>query len=642
VVGDVKQSIYRWRNSDWEILSEQLETEFGEEQLRKRGLQQNWRSLEKIVRFNNMFFSRSRELLADHFEDLEGVSTGYAEKVEKAYEDVMQVLPENLERLGGAVRVSFLSDPGDGDWKDLSDRELIKHIEELQDAGVRPAETAILVRSRRDGKRIADAILDHKMANPDNGYCYDVISNESLYLYHAPSVRILIGVMRYIVHPEDRLNLAQLIYEYRVFTGRYAGDKLHDLLGEELLESALPADLLDPSLRYLTLMELTERIITLGGLGKRESETPFILGFQDLVMEYCRSGAADIHSFLQWWTDKGDGLSLSISEDQDAFSVMTIHKAKGLEFKAVIIPYCNWSFDHNSPGPEILWCRPAAGPFRRLNLLPLRYGSALAETLFEPEYREEKFRTYMDHLNLLYVAFTRARESLRVFAPAGSKEGLGDVSQLLLQILSEPSPEFRGCWDEVGLTFEYGKIKTTEKTIARTDPLIVSRLSSHEFSGKLRLRYRGTDFFDPQAERRVQEGTLMHEVFSRIRTSGDVGRAVDSIRREGWIDREESADLENEIRRYLETDTVRDWFDGGWRVIAEQDILAPGGVVRRPDRVMIKGKELIVVDYKFGLQKSTSYQAQLRQYADLLHRMDYESVRGFIWYVRLHEIVEVK
>lgn len=646
VVGDVKQSIYRWRNSDWEILSERVQNNFSPEQIQVQGLKQNWRSLENIIRFNNEFFTRAAEIFHNHFsrpgEDRE---YDFAEKAAHAFRDVVQEVPDLPHSGDGYIRVGLLDDPEEGNWKDLADRRVIDTIARLQDEGIKASEIAILVRSRRDGKRIADAILNHKSRHPDPDHVYDVVSNESLYLNSSRSVRILLNAFRYLIAPADRLNLAQLVFEYNLFKGREKGntgpvDELLDFLREDR-EPDLPEEFLDESLRYLTLTELTERIIAIFSLADRVTETPYILGFQDIILEYCRNGAADINSFLNWWNENGEGKSLAFSEDQDAIKVMTIHKAKGLEFKAVIIPYCNWSFDHTSPNPEILWCSPRQEPFNALSILPVRYSSGLKETLFRHDYHEENFRIFMDHLNLLYVAFTRARECLIVYAPEGREEKLSDVGVLVRTVLKNPDSLTTGVWDDSRSSWSLGSFSFRPSSGPTGNQIVLGRISSHEFSGKLRLMYRGMDFFDLSAEQRVQYGTLMHEIFARIRSADDVGRALDSVRREGMIDSGEAGRLEPEVRSMIRQAKVSQWFDGSWRVITEQDILTGEGTVRRPDRVMLKEGRVIVVDYKFGEQRLAGHLSQVRKYADMLRRMDYREVQGFIWYVKRTEVVEV-
>ena len=674
VVGDVKQSIYRWRNSDWEILAEQILRDFHPEQVESRGLTLNWRSRANIIRFNNAFFNHAREIMQSHFQG-EGNPEDFPKKVAAAYGDVEQEIPDEEGKSGGYVRVSLIPAPETGSWQDLADSKVIHAIEQLQDQKIRPSEMSILVRSRREGKRIADAILAYKGLHPDSSYVYDVISNESLYLSAALSVRILTGALRSLVSPEDTVNLARLVYDYNLFTGHIrAGDTDLDRMFANIRDAdspSLPGSFLDESLRYLTLTELTERIISLFELDTDAAQTPYVLGFQDLILNYCRTGAADVNSFLEWWDENGEEQALTVSEDQDAIRIMTIHKAKGLEFKAVIIPYCNWNFDHRGAETEILWCSPTSEPFNRMSLLPVRYGSSLADTLFKPDYLEEKFRVYMDHLNLLYVAFTRARECLIVFAPRSKNDSFSNVSALLQKILSsngssEPglqavSPSggkqdasgggsdlFRsgsdlfslGSWDESGSVWTLGEMEFSPPEHETGHPIILKDLSSHEFSGRLRLMYRGMDFFDPQAEKRVNYGNLMHEIFAGIISEADVGKAVERVRREGMIDGTQAEGMKEEISAMIGAESVREWFSGNWKVITEQDILTREGSMRRPDRVMIKPGRVVVVDYKFGSMKSHGHLSQVRRYVNMLRQMQYEEVHGYIWYVKLKEVIE--
>ncbi len=334
IVGDVKQSIYRWRNSDWEILSEVIPLEFNPAQMEEKELQHNWRSRAAIVDFNNDFFTASRDLLKEFFQREGGDGGQYSQKIDRAYGDVVQLLPDLPGKDGGYVRTSMIRNEKGMDWKASVHDQVIRTIELLQDRGLALSDIAILVRTKRDGKEVSDAILNYKSQHPGSGYRYDMISNESLFLVTALSVRIITGVLKYLIQPGDQINLAQLIYEYHRFNpGR---DEEPDFLaaGTDRLPAAFLKHI--DTLRYLTLTELTERIIRMFSLHKREEETPYLIAFQDVILDYSRNHPADINSFLTWWDEHGGEVALNVSEDQDAIRVMTIHKAKGLA-----IPSCD-------------------------------------------------------------------------------------------------------------------------------------------------------------------------------------------------------------------------------------------------------------------------------------------------------------
>lgn len=173
--------------------------------------------------------------------------------------------------------------------------------------------------------------------------------------------------------------------------------------------------------------------------GADEGERVYIQAFQDYVLDYCRTHTADLGSFLSWWDDNEDKLSVTTPQEQDAMRVMTIHKSKGLEFKVVIIPFCNWSLDHQSNQTNFVWCHTHEEPFSRIPVLPLRYGSSLAQTYYATEYFDEKMYACIDNLNIAYVAFTRAEEELHIFAPAvknkSDKGRFGSISAMLGEVL---------------------------------------------------------------------------------------------------------------------------------------------------------------------------------------------------------------
>ncbi len=634
IVGDVKQSIYRWRNSDWEILSEVIPQAFNPAQMEEKELEQNWRSRRNIVNFNNDFFTSSRDILKDFFQSEGEDGDLYPQKIDRAYGDVIQQVPDQPDKDGGFVRISLIRNET-GDWKSVVHAQVIKVIEQLQDRGLSLSDIAILVRTKREGKEISDAILQHKSQHPGSAYRYDMISNESLFLGNALSVRIIAGVLKYLTQPGDLINLAQLVYECRLFKEGQAFE--NDFLTAGI--DGLPAGFLEQidTLRYLTLTELIERIIRLFALNSREEDTPYLLAFQDVILDYSRNNPADINSFLYWWNEYGENVALTVSEDQDAIRVMTIHKAKGLQFPAVIIPYCHWSFDHRGLNAEILWCKPEESPFNQFSLLPVKYSSALIDTYFDKEYQAERFRVYVDHLNLMYVAFTRAMEGLFIFAPLPARDKLTDAADMLHKISLGDSI------DENGVTWmsgDFHSLGSSGKTVKR-EQLLISQLFSHEFSGKLRLQYRGTSFFDTRAEQRIHQGNLMHELFSRIRSAADIDKAIEALRREGMVETADAEKLKGEISRLIRDSNVMEWFDGSWKVIAEQDILTPEGTLKRPDRVMLKDEQVIVVDYKFGRQQSASHRTQVKKYTLMLEEMSYGEVKGFIWYVNLKEVVKV-
>lgn len=657
VVGDVKQSIYRWRNSDWEILSEGVENDFSKNVLEIRNLDENRRSRANIIRFNNWLFQSARDVVARKFEHLEGYMEGNEDltgKFIKAYSDVIQKLPSGQEKQGGYVEISFLPGDDSKSWQDKADEKVIETIIMLQDKGYEPRDIAILVRKGDEGKRITNYILNYKTKSGKTDYAFDLISNELLYLAGSSAVRLIVSVMKFLVNPKDCINKSIILNEYM----RYFGNEDNSFNINDLFQAASSDDTekfsgylpegfsaISDELRYFSLIEITERIICLFGLHTVIQELPYIQAFQDIVLDYLRTGASDISSFLGWWDDYGAGLSLSTSEEQNAIRVMTIHKAKGLQFRALIVPYCNWSLDHNKQ--PILWCSPGLPPFNELVMVPVRYSSGLQNTIFRDEYHQERFRIHVDHLNLLYVAFTRAQESLFVMTPYEPQkdESIRNVSNLLGLLLTKNSAdgEMLQHFDNESLKWSIGepeRPRLKEKKFPATTYInhITSNIRSR---AGLRIHWHGKDFFDPGAEKKINYGKLMHEVLQNMNSREDLDRALDKFLREGKLNRSELGPVRKEMMDFINLHPADDWFSGKWKVLNERDILMSDGHVRRPDRVMIRDRQIIVVDYKFGSSRLREHQEQLAEYMKLIREMGYHDVKGYICYVKQKQIIPI-
>jgi len=578
-------------------------------------------------------------------------------KLENVYQDVKQNWPERVDKDGGYVEYSFLEDEDELSWMDKADLRTIETIKSLQDKGYEAGDIAILVRYGEEGKRIARAILDYKQTRPEGDkYTLDLISNEILYLTHSSSVILMLAVMRFIIDPFDRINKAQLLNEYYRYLGALPGQvNWNDLYSAaadtdsgtfyQLLPENFKSQLF--SFRNITLFELTERIIRIFNLYEHTREYAYLQAFQDVILDYSAAEHADINAFLDWWEIHGVKKSLNASGDDNAIRIMTIHKAKGLEFKAVIIPYCKWSLDHLSGKQNIIWCSPTEEPLNKLQLVPVNYSGKLLDTIFASDYLMEKFRIHVDNLNLLYVAFTRTEDCLFAFGPWQPEgfEKLDSVTGLAgLLLASESGNDFWASgWNLEDLSWRYGELK--EKTGSgkkvSAESIVLDQFQSSVPVGKLRIQFSGLDFLDPEKERQVNYGKLMHEIFQELVTLSDLDPAIERLINEGRITGQDAINLKEEISLAFQDDRARGWFTGNWLVLNEHEIIDEEGRFRRPDRVIINEDKAIVIDFKFGKVRSSSHKKQVGSYKKLIQQMGYELVEGFIWYVKLKEIIEV-
>ena len=283
-----------------------------------------------------------------------------------------------------------------------------------------------------------------------------------------------------------------------------------------------------------------------------------------------------------------------------------------------------------------------------MELVPVNYSPLMAESVYREDYLEERLQLWVDNLNLLYVAFTRAGKNLMVWSKSGQK---GTMAELLGHALPRLATEGKGDWDEEEGRYELGtpcaSEEKTEKTVtnrlARRAEKRPVEMQSLKHDVEFRQSNRSADFIagvnEEESEQRfINRGRLLHTLFSDIRTEADIEDAINRLIAEGVIGRQET---EQEIReltqRAFALPQVKKWYDGTWRLFNECDIIwMENGELRnrRPDRVMMKGEQLVVVDFKFG-KPDKKYNRQVKDYMQLLARMGYESkqIEGYLWYV---------
>ncbi|MEO0334321.1 MAG: 3'-5' exonuclease, partial [Bacteroidota bacterium] len=363
-------------------------------------------------------------------------------------------------------------------WRDYVRARLPEMIENLQSEGYAAKNIAFLVRNKRDGQAVVDTFMQYKHEGKDQpAYNYEVISSESLVLTSSLTVGLLVELMRFLDNDQDEIARSSVLYKYCQLTSHESSsDELHTIFGseddEELVSffQQLPTDFAKyyGYLNKLPVYELVENLVLIFNLGQYQ-EKAYLQAFQDTVLQYSLTERGDLRSFLVWWDERGSNSSAQISEETDAMRVMTIHKAKGLQFKIVIIPFCDWELDHQPLKTNILWASPQNPELANVGLVPMKYSSQLTQTVFSREYYEEKIRIHIDHLNLLYVAFTRAEEGLYAFArpkAKGKNYPVNGIANLLYNILPELEIERADSlagWDEMGQVFEVGERKPSAR-----------------------------------------------------------------------------------------------------------------------------------------------------------------------------------
>ncbi len=353
VVGDVKQSIYRWRGGDWKLLLEKVEADLGEGNYETEDLNTNWRSLENVVDFNNLLFEISpkvvKNLVGSPNPDNEEIIT-------RAYSSAKQAAsPKALANANkGLVEVRFFEEAEDEDgeksgWKEQAQHNLLKQLMELQDQGYALKDIALLVRNNGEGNELINFLLNYQASLKESTYRFDVISKEALAIRDAQVVQCIIHAMSYIHNEEDVISLAALVHtRLRLLS---AASVTWSPSSIAQLKADLPPAFIDSiaALGKYSVYELSEQLIEILGL-KIKNQFAYLQSFLDAVLSFEKNNVSDLKGFLDWWHLEGHKKSVIISDEQDAIRVLTIHKSKGLQFPVVIIPYADWRLDHFSGG----------------------------------------------------------------------------------------------------------------------------------------------------------------------------------------------------------------------------------------------------------------------------------------------------
>ena len=587
VVGDVKQSIYRFRGSDWQLLAKRLPAEFP--RFQPDPLDGNYRTLREIVEFNNSFFTFAAEAL--NLQDL------YA-RVEQ--EVCVQ------DSAPGSVEVQFVEN------QDAEMEEILSTIRDLSEKGLKYSDIAILVRGNREGGDIAQRLIEEGIP---------VVSDDSLSVKSSYLVRLTVSGLALVDMPpttDEKGRPSVRVEGYEAWAAGIEIPSAYDSLpslAEQILRSA----------------------IAVTG-GSTEGEVPYIQSFMDYLQDWTSRGGNDLPGFLKDWAESDPKISSPATGN--SVRIMTIHKSKGLEFPFVILPFVEKIpyFKADSQDGTGYWCAPEVEgtPLEGKvdALFNVKFSSTLEDSLFARDLVRERELQRVDNLNILYVAMTRPRFGLKVIATEGKGDNMARLLKQYIVTLGG-SDHFA-----VGQLYDFASIpgETEGETVALAYP---SWPLGDVTSGDSRLKVStdAADFFaadgavGTQASQRLR-GIAYHDILSAVRVPSDLEEAVRGAAGRGEIGADEVDAVTAFLRGKIASVKDRGWFpDSPSAILNEVEILDADGTLHRPDRVVVSGTEAIVIDYKFGEEKS-SYRFQVGRYKQLLLDLGYTSVSGYLWYIR--------
>ncbi|MBQ7268734.1 MAG: UvrD-helicase domain-containing protein [Bacteroidales bacterium] len=599
VVGDVKQSIYRWRSAQWDILKEKVAQAL--QNTKETPLKVNWRSAEAIVSFNNAFFPVfAARLDADYASQTGRPVQGLAASL---YADVVQ--ETGKKSLEGSVEFSF----GTSEDEDAMDK-VAAAVRDAAERGFALRDIAVLVRKNSVGSEVAARLIREGIP---------VVSNDSLKVSSCALVRKVAARMALLDNPDDALS-------------RYEA-------GPDFDPAAFRSG--------LSLSDLAGRLIALEDKAEVNADTPYLLAFMDRVRDFVARNGNSLHGFLDDWNTEGIKAAISSPEGSDAVTIITIHKAKGLDFPFVILPLPE-SMSYISTKsrswelPDIPGSSPLAQAQKAIYDVPT---ASLADTFFRDSYEKELQLAMIDDINTWYVAMTRATTAMHVIVPKLHK---GMISGELLNFLSEnvnavPAGGTRFLW---GAARPVRKAADTHEPPVPGEELALRYLDDDvdvSSPRQLAVRHSAEDFFG-QGERlenaRVR-GIVMHHILENVRTAEDLAASVDASFREGLLGEAEAQDALHLLTQALDEVSPRGWFSpDSARVLDERDLCDEQGNIHRPDRVIIRDGRVEIIDYKFGVQEK-EHIAQVERYKRLYGKLGYGDVRGFLWYVNENQIISV-
>ncbi len=640
LVGDLKQAIYRWRNGNPQLMVKIEEELQGRVDVQK--LQANWRTSAGIVHFNNQLFLAASSLVQDSVDITQDTPNIRLLRrfLKTAYEDVVQE-PRKMEPYGHVkLELTEKYSRQRAPFVEAGLEWLLTWVQECREAGYAFRDMAILVRKNADGVAAARYLMSNSIDVHGKQESISVSSAESLLLESHPQVRWLLASLRMTLRPEDALCQAEW-WDLEGLLSQGVGIQT-DFTSLSRRALRIRADLKE--LRALPLYEAVEALTALLPNGM-SSHNAYVLGFLDAVWEYSSREDISISGFMDWWQEERQRKSVQGAETDDAIQILTIHKSKGLEFPVVILPFADWELGLSGKN-AIAWVHTAGTVYESdFPVLPVSINKSMSKSDFADVYEEELLLSYLDNLNMLYVALTRPKYRLYLHGDRKkSEDGLDTAGQLLRHIVSDPRlrpTELNGEGDSwvLGQPEPAPKAKEEQVNYQQDD---LAMFQSPEEKVEPRVHLRASSWLDhhPAGRESKESGLIIHEALSMIKLADEVADAVEDMSLRGRIKREDKDFYEKLLTELVTEEAAVGWFTSEWDIRTEASILDADGREKRPDRVLVRDNRAIVIDFKTGVE-STKHHKQIQVYKALMNDLGYECTEGYLYYTFTRSIVKV-
>ena len=660
IVGDSKQSIYRWNNGDWRIF-ESLKNGFNtryksyRKETELKSLQVNYRTCKTIVDFNNQLFTEGLQAIFPNSE------------IREIYADAAQ----ESRKEGGTVRAVFYEKEVLETHPDWNISALIQEISRLRTAGFAFKDMAIICRKNKEIKALAQYFTEQKIQIPETQEIISTISDEAFMYQSSKAIRTIINALKYLENPQNTAALALV----KLGLGKTA---------QEVFERENSLIWLNAGLLNKSLFDLILYLIKTLELYAQKDETAFLFAFLDDILIFSADYTPNLTSFLSYWEESLAQKTIPLGAQSDSIRLLTIHKSKGLEFPAVILPHCDWELTSSKTAfnTSYLWVDTTfkdkefneielPDEFKSLPVIPA-FKEHLKDTFFQNLKETEDLQEQIDHLNLLYVALTRAEQSLSIIGSRSKKQEIKHVGDVICHFVE--------CFKETLISeennFPYGvtvyfetsdtyKVPIESKTTNGFNPPEAPQ--SLDFSEKqAEITYAQTQNAEnfvkqwinnrdieqnPNESNPRLNGIVLHRILSEIITVNDIEKAVKQAVLRGDISERSTLPYQLSLKQLLTHPEVQHWFNNSYKVLTEADILTANNnlkgelTVYRPDRVMFSPSETVIVDYKFAENQTivSKYKKQISNYKTLVQEMGHPNVRAWLWFIgeSSGEIIEV-
>ncbi|RWU07441.1 UvrD-helicase domain-containing protein [Pedobacter chitinilyticus] len=654
IVGDTKQSIYRWRNGDWNILHQQAKNEIGAANVLDDHLEENYRSTENIISFNNYLYqtlplvvqNKLNENVTEKSDDLLQWwdENGYSDIVTSVYAKAKQNLSP-FTKAGGTIKVKRFGKDDAGEeierfsetvYREIALQDVIEEIKFLKtEKAYQEKDMAILVRSNMEAMLCVTRLMEHNIP---------VLSGEALMVANNSAVQLIVNTLKVLVgidsqtalYKANSISLYHRLHQKVIEPAAYLA-----LTGKSLssLSSLLPKSLCEnwQTWMQLPLIELVENLIEAYGLSTLKQHIPYLLAFRDLVANATRLGEKGIVNFLTWWDEDGVRQSLPSPDEANAVQIVTIHKSKGLAFRAVFVPFCNWEL--KTKANSIFWVSAEDTIYKELGGIPLKFAEELSNSTVAKAYYKELLDSNLDALNMLYVATTRSKDYLYLSVmEKKDASNISSVGDALAQVVGQLSSV-----DEEGFDAT-DRYEIIDHVLEKPEISESNGFELEEYPTTNRL----SALYVPSQDKHLQHvlnieqsgrlGSIKHEVLANAANQKEVKSYLDELLLSGVIAELEVKTLHEEVMDVLNHPELKAIFDKSTESIIEKNIIDADGKLHRPDRILIDGEGVTILDYKFTLEQSDRHIEQILNYKELLLQMGFQKVKTYLFYAVTKEL----